>query len=380
MFLSVFILTGCWDYQGLGEQAVVAGIAVDLGEEGRGYTLTFEIVDINGAQDGQFASILLTTSGETLVEAVYDAYAKLHGHVYLGVVDVVIVGRQVAEQVGLRPLVNYLIRDENARSSLRIVIAGTETAAELFGPVDQEEGAGGEKGPAQGQGQEIILSKVLGESLSPRRQGTSNATDVRAVYEIYHILNRGTSDLVLPIVGASEAEDIPFQLDGLALFIGDSMKGTLSEADMSTYLLATTGLRDRVLPVEMEGPTGERERRVLAVRHSRAEVRFVPEGGAVRFLVNVRVSADMLGLPEGSDVLDRATVRRIELAAERALSDQVLELAERLRDEGHDILGFATALRHHDPRLWEQIAGDWNARLRDSEIDVWVEVRKRRAA
>jgi len=367
-FLSVLILTGCWDYRGLEEQTVVVGIAVDLGEEGRGFTLTFEIVDLQGGEGGQFGSVLLTTRGETLVEAVYNAYVKLHSHVHLGVVDVVIVSRHLVEQVGLTPLVDYLIRDKNARNSLYLVVAGTETARELFIPAEEGEG-GEEQSPAQDQGQRMLLSKILGESLSPRRRGASSATDARALYEVYHILNRGTSDLTLPIVGPSEAEDIPFQLDGLALFEGDRMSGALKEADMSVYLLAATGVRGRVFPVEVEG-----QRAVIAVRSSRAEVDFAPEGDALRFFLDIRVTADLIQPPEGFGEPDQVMLRRMEAEAERALAEEITELAGRLRDEGQDILGLAEAVRNRDPRLWERIAGDWRARLQASEIEVWVRV------
>jgi len=367
----MLLLTGCWDYRGLGEQTVVTGIAVDLGEEGRGYSLTFEIVDLSGGEGGQFGSILLTVEGETLGEAVYDAYARLHSHVSFGVVDVVIVGRRVAKEVGLEPLVDYLIRDRDTRNSLRMVVAGTETAGELLDPAAEE----GEEadGPGQSGGPRQPLSKVLGEALSPQRRGeASSATEARALYEIYHILQRGTSDLALPIVRLSEAEDIPFALDGLALFHGGRMVGTLEEADMPVYLLATTDLRDRVFPVEVQG-----ERGVMAVRRSQAGVNFALGEGGLRFFLDIRVTADALQLPEGWAEVDAEMVRRLEAGAEETLSREVLELVRPLLKEGHDVFGFAEAVRNRDPRLWEQIEGDWRAWLRESEIEPRIEVRIR---
>jgi len=352
----------------------VAGIAVDMGEEGNGFALTFEIVDLKGHEGGQFGSLLLDTKGETLTEAVYDAYARRHSHVYLGVADVVVISQAVAEQVGVDTLVNYLIRDKNARSNVRILVAGTETARELFDPVEAGDDAeGGSEGP--GQGPRVLLSQILSESLSPTRRGISSATDARAAYEVYHILNRGTSDLALPIVGPAEAEDIPFQLDGLALFRGGRMVGTLDEADMPLYLLATTGLRDRIFPVTVEGLTEEEERAVIAVQRSRAQVEFDWVGDVPRFFLDIRIEADVAQPPASWEAMDQTVVRRLERGAEQTLSGQVLELAERLRDGGHDVLGFAEAVRSRDPRLWEQIAGDWQAWLRVSEIDAWVEVR-----
>ena len=365
--LTVFALYGCWDYQGLGEQTIVAGIAVDL-EEDSGFSLTFEIVDLNGGEGGQFGSILLTTTGETLAEAVHDARNRLHSEVYLGVADVVVVGRSLAEQVGITPLVRYLMQDKTARSSLYIVVAGTESAAELFAPAETEgEGEDHDAGQAEGPG--TLLSKVLGESLNPHRRGAGGATVSPAAYEVYHILSRDTSDLVLPIIGPSEAEDIPFQLDGLALFTGDRMNGTLPKDDLFAYLLAGASLREQVFPVEVNG-----ERAVLAIRRSRVLTDFDLAGGRLQFFLNIRVTADAAQLPEGWGEMDRETIRQLETEAERALSNEVLTLIERLRDEGRDIFGLAETIWNREPELWRRIAEDWRVWLGASEINVRAEV------
>jgi len=369
VLLGVLLLAGCWDYQGLGEQTVVAGIAVDLLEEGEGFQLTFEIVDLMGGEGGQFGSILLTTSGETLAEAVHDAHARLRSPIYLGVADVVIVGRLVAEQIGVETIVDYLIRDRHARNSLRIVVSSTDTAAELFDPA----ASGGDGGEEQGatEQQRVLLSQALSESLSPERRGVSSATDARMAYEIYHILGRGTSALTLPIVSPSETVDVPFELDGLAIFEGDRMVASLPEEDMSLYLLLTSNLQDRVFPVEIEGG----QRAVIAVRRSRARVDFALESGAARFFFDIHVTADVVQLPDRFGPADRQMLAQLEADAARALGEEIIELAGRLGDEGHDILGLAEVIRTRDPRLWAHIEGDWEVWLGGSEIVPLVEVR-----
>jgi len=167
----------------------------------------------------------------------------------------------------------------------------------------------------------------------------------------------------------SEVEDIPFQLDGLALFTGDRMTGTLPEDDMSAYLLAGASLRDRAFPMELDGA-----RAVLAVRRSRARRDFDLENGRLQFFLQIRVTADIAQLPEGWDEMDRETIRRLEAEAARALSKEVLTLIERLQDEGRDVFGLAETIWNREPALWRGIAGDWRAWLRASEIHAQIEV------
>jgi len=362
--LGVVLLAGCWDYQGLGEQTIVAGIAVDWAEDGEGFRLTFEVVDLLGGEGGQFGSILLTTTGETLAEAVYDAHTRLRSPIYLGVAEVVIVGRGFAEEVGIEGIVNYLMRDRYAQNSLRIVVSSTETAAELFGPAAAGDDDGEEQGAAKQQ--RMLLSQALSESLDPRR----GATDAPMAFEIYHSLNRGTSDLALPVVSSSEVEDIPFELEGLAIFEGDRMVRTLPEEDMAVYLLVTSGVRDRVFSVEM----GD-ERAVVAVRDSRARTDFSLEDGVLRFFLDIHVRADVVQVPDGWGEVDQLALRELEAEVGRVIAEQVVSLVWRLGDEGHDIFGFADVVRSRDVRLWENIAADWQMWFRSSEVEPQVSVR-----
>ena len=363
IILSSLMFVGCWDYTGLHEQTVVAGMAVDLSEDGAAYILTLEIVDLNGASDGQFGAQLLTTTGETFASAVFDAYARLHSNVYLGVMDVVLISEQVAEH-GMGHFVDYFIRDRNARSSLHIVVAGTDTAAELLTPTEEE-----------GRQRQVVLSQVLAESLGQHRRGASTTARAPQVVEVFDRLATGTATLALPVVAFSEAADIPFQLDGLALFTGDRMTGRLAEADMPIYLLATTGLRDRVFPVQVMGPDGVLHQVVLAARGSEAHVRFKEDAGRLRFWLDIEMTADVLELQGVWGTIDQAKLRQIEAFAEAFLTAEVLAFAERFQDEGRDVLLLLEAIRHRDAVLWRTVSADAETWLRDSEITPRVRVR-----
>ena len=362
LLLCLFLLGGCWDYRGLNEQTIVAGMAVDLGEEEQGFSLTFEIMDLEGEGEGQFASLLLTTEGESLGEALFDAYAKLHDNVYLGAADVVLVSQTLAEQRGIMSLVDYLVRNPKAQNNRNIVIAAGDSAAELLSPAEEEEGEG------------RILSAALGESLRGRRRGTRKEADALRCYEIFNRLAEGTSSLALPLVGSGETEDIPFQLEGLALFSGDRMTGKLDKADMPLYLLAAAGLRDRAFSVDIRGPEGKEEKVVLANRRSRPRLSFQEADNTLRFVLDISMTADAAQLPLHWGPVDQAMLRRIEAGASETLENQVSELIVRHQKEGHDILGFGETLRKTSPRLWEALAGDWDWWFKQSEVDIRVDV------
>jgi len=113
------------------------------------------------------------------------------------------------------------------------------------------------------------------------------------------------------------------------------------------------------------------------VRRSRTTVDFAVVDGALRFFLDICVTVDAVQFPDGWGEVSQEMLGQLEAATEQTLSKQVRELAERLRDEGHDVLGFAETIRQRDIGLWEQIVRDAGAWVAESEIDVHVEVRIR---
>ncbi|MCL2828049.1 MAG: Ger(x)C family spore germination protein [Oscillospiraceae bacterium] len=360
--LLILTLTGCWDYRGLNELTIVAGVAVDQGEGGQGVVLTFEILDLNAENAQQPGSLLLTTTGDTVAEAVYDAYAKLHGNLYFGGTEVVLVSRAMAEQAGIKPLMDFLIREEHVRDSLRMVIAATDTAAELLRP-------GEESGEEEHQ---LIFTVALNEGLSQHRRGTSH---VKAAYEIRHILTTNTTNLALPIIAPNQADDRPFQLDGMALFTDGQMTGMLDQTDMPVYLLAATGLRGHAFPVEMDCPDGDTGRVILANRRSRPRLTFARAGDGLAFHLDISMTAHLAQLPPNWNTLDQAALRQIERTAGAELSRQVLELIDRQREAGYDIIGMAETVQSFAPHLWNESNPDWERLLQESEVTAQVRVR-----
>jgi len=363
--LLLLTLTGCWDYQSLNELTIVAGVAVDQGEGGQGVALTFEILDLNAENAQQPGSLLLTTTGDTIAEAVYDAYAKLHNNLYFGSAQVILVSRAVAEQEGIRPLLDFLIREENVRDSLRMVVAATDTAAELLRP-------GEERGAEEHR---LIFSVALNEGLSRSRQGRHPAADAKAAYEIRHILTANTTNLTLPIIAPAQTDDRPFQLDGMALFTGDRMTGTLDQADMPAYLLGAAGLGDWAFSVEVTTPDGGTGRVILANRRSRPRLTFIRAGDGLAFHLDISMTADIAQLPPDWGTLDQTALRRMEQTAGGELSRQVLELIHRQREAGYDIIGMAETVQSFAPRLWNEINQDWERLLQESEVTTQVHVR-----
>ena len=75
MILSLFIFTGCWNYEEINKMRFVSGVAVDYDEVKEEYIVTTEVVRlIQGGKD--FGSTLFQSRGLTVFDAVRDTIIK----------------------------------------------------------------------------------------------------------------------------------------------------------------------------------------------------------------------------------------------------------------------------------------------------------------
>ena len=356
VLLCVVLLAACWDYRGLNEQTIVVGMAVDREENGD-FVLTFEILDLNADDGGAFRSVLLESTGVSLAEAIQSATISLHNNMYFGMLDVLIISRSMAQEQGISALVYYMTRSQHARNSMHLVVAATDRAADLLRPVDEEAGEG-----------RSILSTTLGESLSISERGGVTTTDPRALFEIFDALQTEGAGFSMPVIQQGEGQDIPFMLDGLAVFHGAQMIGEIEQADMSAYLLATEKVHGRVFGADIGG-----ERVVIWILESEPSLHVHRAGEKLHFYLDVSLVADVLSLPMGW----QAYQSWIEEELERELLEKLDDFIERMQAAGLDVLGFSEVLRRNYPQLWAAKADHWADHMQNSSVtvDVQVEIR-----
>lgn len=113
----VFLLTGCWNYHEIETLQVVAGIAVDPGQHGYKYHLTFECVKLSSAgQPGKSGPqpVLLEADGNSIFDAVRNTLSESDKKLYFSQCKIVIISREIAKS-GLKGLTDWFLRDAEPR-------------------------------------------------------------------------------------------------------------------------------------------------------------------------------------------------------------------------------------------------------------------------
>lgn len=198
IFILPFLLSDCYDYNGLNDLAIISGIAIDYEEDEFG--VTFEVISTKkeGETSGSSNTYYVTSKGNSLVYAFTSAANKMDKVPYFEHVEVVVFSSEVAKN-HLEDVVDYLIRTERLRNEFYAVI-GEDSAHDLIT-------ASTENAP--------IVSNFLVQLLEFNNETYNSSYYTPFTKTLNSMLSEG-EDAMLPVFKVDDDKNI--ELDGLGVF------------------------------------------------------------------------------------------------------------------------------------------------------------------
>ena len=132
LFLGIFLLTGCYDYQELNDRAIIVGVAVDYVDEE--FVVNFEVLNSQKSgseQSGSNPSYLVEGKDKSFTLAYQNALFSLNKDAYLAHLKTAVFSEEIAKNY-LKSVVEYLIRDPNTRNIFYPVVAKGNLAKEIL--------------------------------------------------------------------------------------------------------------------------------------------------------------------------------------------------------------------------------------------------------
>ena len=121
--LPALALSGCWSYRSLSDISIVTGLGVDKDPATGDYKISAEVVDLTKSiKEGGPGAKLVEARGKTIFGAVRDAKRKLLNRLYFGNVQVVVLSEEVARDVGIRNVADWLLHDAEIRETLNMLV------------------------------------------------------------------------------------------------------------------------------------------------------------------------------------------------------------------------------------------------------------------
>lgn len=347
---------GCWNYKEVDEMAIVAGVAVDKGENDK-YLVTAEILHISGGKDTKIESKTITASGETMFDAVRNQISLIGEKLYWGHAKVLIISSEIAAE-GVSKVIDWYIRDSETRNEVYILVSQGSSAMEIFhGQKSTEE----------------IKSFALEKMVKSQRK-LSKAPIINVLQFDIALEGEGISPIA-PVVNLISSEGKMFpQIMGTAIFKKDKLVGFLTGEETKDLLFIRNEIKGGVL---VEGTKGNDIATPVSLEIFKSKTKVVPvvdaQGIGISLNIKTAVAIDEIGGTE--NFIEEKGRLMLEQSAEKSLKDQIEALVEKIQSQYKvDIFGFGARLREDNIGAWKDVGGNWEKTFEDLKVDVTAKV------
>lgn len=360
LLISCLLLSGCWDYWGMNELNILAGIAVDKGKEDGLYHITMEIVDVSALKDKASGakSIFVEATGSTIFEAARNSKKRLINKTYFGSMRCMIIGKDLAQTEGVKGILDGFLRDGEPRETLNVVISCEDTAKSLMT-------ATGLDFTSVSYEMNIIIQEDP-EVTSASKQGQ--------MYQAFNTLGIEGGALALPAFRSAQNKgEAVVEANGIALFDGDKLIDFLSPEDALPYLIIEDECKGGALSFGYH--EGEAHNISTEIKQCKSKTEYAFVDGKFHMMLHVKMD---LGIIEIHTPMRSVDADARAYLAGRAASTMENRLLRLLRDmqvqPGIDVFGFGNLVYRENPALWSQIRDRWPEIFRAATFQVEVDI------
>ncbi len=355
--LLLLLFTGCWNYHELETYSIVAGIAVDKGENGYRYHVTFECLKMaGGTKNAQIQPLLVEEDGNTIFDAVRSTLRESDKKLYFHHCRVVILSSDIAKE-GLRSVTDWIKRDAEPRLTMDVVISKEKTAAEIL-----------RVKPKSGQLTAYQISNTLAESGG--YYGTSSGV---RIFEMTNTLNSEGISLVLPTIEKKATDSgETLQLTGGAVFKGDRLVGWLDAEPAKYYALIRGKVRGGLL---LTGITPGSTQLCLEIQRCETKVKPVVSGDTVMVDIRVHMRTAFAEQDSETDLFSKIGIGGVERDADRTVQYETTRVVKDVQQAfGTDIFGFGNLIYQNQPKEWKRLRPRWDQIFRKLKVHVTADV------
>lgn len=400
IIILLLFLPGCWDRREINELAFISSFAFDL--EGDERIVTAEIIRpaaVAGGGEGggggsgaaalpQRAAIISSERGNTFYAAGRRLALRLPRCAYVAHTTAVLVGEGLARQ-GLTEVLDFLDRQQEFRRSTFILVT---------------------RGPARGiliraQGG---LETTLGRELTglDKWVKVSGYGFIPSVHDVLLDLSGKAAATAIPVLelspqplppvvggqasrsdasarsggqgvsGAAEPEIVrTVRLNGAGLFHHDKLVGWFDERQSRGLAWVKNKVRRAVLELRC----AEDQKAVsVEITEAKSETKFLMHNGRIQALIKVEVEGSLLEQQCFHDFTTEAAIKSLESQIANIITEEINSAIAEAKKAGTDVFDFGGTLYRKEPKLWKQIAPQWDEEFKKLPLTIQVKAKIRR--
>lgn len=353
LIASSLCLTGCWNYRELENLSMVAGVAVDKGQNGYKYHLTFEFLDPSGQSP---KSKILETDGNTIFDAVRNAVGISARKLYFSDCKVLLISKDVASD-GILPIFDWVARDQEPRITIIPAVSQEKTAGEIL--------------KAKGV-TDSIVSMEIWRTISQNKTTLSETSSVE-LYEAINLLGSEGDSMVLATVKATKGQDGPTsELAGSAVFTKDKLVGFLGREETKFFLFLRNEVQGGLL---VFSPENDGQNITLELQGCKTNITPTLSGDSSSMKINLNIRAALAEDETTKDYVSENGIKEAEVSAQNYLKTGIEQMIKKVQTQyDSDIFAFGSQISKTDPEYWSKNKSKWSDEFKKLKCTVDTKV------
>lgn len=376
----MLILSSCNGGSQISDLAIVTAIGID--REGDDIVLTCEVSnplynpEVDGVSSASKSVVFIHGKGKTLVEAIINISLDFDRELFFSHANVLILGEDLAKE-GIIKNLDYLLRAQEPREDLKIVVAKGSKASEIMrvrGDLNLSVG--------------LYISNLLDNfDLTGKTINISLAEYYRYYYEKDNE----------PVIGLIEKEEIKeagartedegptkkvLNVAGGAVTRGDSLIGYFTPDEMFGFNFIVNDIKKGVITFTTPGELSNNTPKIgkegkytsLKILKSGTKNEATIKDGSIHLDINVKIRASLIEEMEAVDLDDKEVIKALEESSSKEVEKIISKTLDRGQKEfKQDNFSIGQGIHKKDPELWKEISGDWETIFPEMTYSVNVE-------
>lgn len=381
LFLSPFILSGCWSSVEIHDMAITNIMGIDLNDAGE-----FEVTAVIVKPSALFTPIsndkvmnrshskflVETGTGKTIFDAMNQLTHSISEKIYLGHMDVVIFGEKAAKEK-LQNSLDFFHRENQFRPNIKLLVAKGKAADVVKTAPEFNTTLGLE---------------IKDFSKSNRNVATSLVKDISQFMKIF---SRNTSDPVTGVLTTSEKLGISSEgeiqkqeqdqqsnnqvisLNGAAVFKDGTLKGFLNEKETRGILWLQGNVNNEVMILGCGKNTSGNIS--IIIRETNTQMIPFLKDNSLEMAVKTNVQADIGEVTCSNLTLNSKKIDQLNQQLAKQIKSEATNVLNKVQKQWQtDIFGFGEVIYRLEPLEWEQLAPSWRTGgLKELTVNVDVE-------
>jgi len=354
------LITGCWDRKELEGRAIVTLVALDKGENNDikfsvqiARTANPQESSSGGSSESERASVIMSSTGETVFDAVRNLILKSGRKLYYPHNTALILGNEIAKE-GILPVLDLFNRDPEMRPLTWVLVTSGEAA-------------------------DILKAQSTLESLTANQLdtllkdfGASSKTVATSLLDTMKQLAYDSPGAVLSNIELDpNSPKKTLLLNGAAVFQRDKLIGRLDPIETRGYLWTQGKVKSGIIIIPCPGE--ENNKISMEIKKADRKIESDISDGKLKFTITVNIESRLGDQACLTDLGNPEKLMELKKSQGEVIEKEIRSIIDKAQEKyGTDILGFGTALSRKFPQEWQEIEENWAEEFPKAEVDIVV--------